>query len=663
MVKISEEAKKVRKSPKISKKKKTEASSPEKKKTKVMNGDQDSPPVKKKKTISKEESEVVTVQDHIETPPASDEEEKSGPESAGDFAKFRISENTVSLLNKKKIYYLFPVQIKTFDSVFDGQDVVVQARTGTGKTLSFALPLVEKLKQKTTGKFGRYPKVLVMTPTRELALQVFNDFDAITQNLRCLCVYGGTPYFPQEKAMRNGVDIIVGTPGRILDHINKGNLHLSEICHVVLDEVDQMLDMGFAPSVEEILQYAYTEDRPHPQTLLFSATCPPWVSKTASKYMKPENMAKIDLIGKDSMKTATTVQHLAVRCHYSQRANCIGDVVQVYSGKFGRAIIFTETKRDANELGLNDAVKVETQVLHGDIEQKQREITLKAFRDGSVKCLVATNVAARGIDIPEVDLVIQINPPKDIESYIHRSGRTGRAGRLGTCICFYKPNEEELLRRVERTAGIKFKRVAPPQPQDILQSSYEDTLKCLDSVPEEVCSKFLEQAEKLSEKYTGGAVEALAAALAHISGATSLSKRSLLNARENYTTWEFKCAFEVRGTGFFWSMIEKNFGADVKGKVSDMKMTKDRTGAVCDIPDELTSFITENWYDSNRVTMAKCESLPELNEPPPRQGGGGRGNFRSRDGFKGRRGGGGGFRGQRGDFRNGMKRKWSDRKY
>lgn len=461
--------------------------------------------------------------------------------------------------------------------------------------------------------------------------------------------------------MRNGVDIVVGTPGRILDHVNKGNLILSEIDHVVLDEVDQMLDMGFAPSVEEILQYAYTDDREQPQTLLFSATCPPWVSKTAEKYMKPEKLTQIDLIGKDSVKTATTVQHLAIRCHYSQRANCIGDVVQVYSGRFGRAIIFTETKREANELALNDAVKVETQVLHGDIEQKQREITLKAFRDGSVKCLVATNVAARGIDIPEVDLVIQINPPKDIESYIHRSGRTGRAGRLGTCICFYKPSEEELLWRVEKTAGIKFDRIAPPQPSDIIASSYEDTLKCLYSVPEEVCSKFLEQAETLSGKYSGGSLEALAAALAHMSGATALFKRSLLSSRENHTTWMFQSSFEVRGTGFFWNVIENNFGSEVKEQIRDLKLTKDKTGAVCDIPDELASTINENWRDSNRLQMSKVVKLPELLEQQGRQNGGqGRGNYKPRGYGNGR--GRGGFRNQRNDYRQGSKRRWNNRR-
>nr|XP_039269918.1 nucleolar RNA helicase 2-like isoform X1 [Styela clava] len=647
-----------------------------------------SEPVKKRKKIAEISlTNDGVVQDYIETPPASDEDEKSQAEIEGDFAKFRISDDTIELLKEKKILYLFPIQIQTFDYVFDGFDVVAQARTGTGKTMSFALPLVEKLQRIGVRRnSGRPPKILVMAPTRELALQVFKDFDAITTKLKCLCIYGGTPYYPQEKAMRAGLDIVVGTPGRILDHVNKGNLHLEEIDHVILDEVDQMLDMGFAPSVEEILQYAYTDDREKPpQTLLFSATCPPWVKKTAGKYMRTKETKHVDLIGKDSMKTATTVQHLAIRCHYTQRAKCIGDVVQVYSGRFGRAIVFTETKRDANELALNDSVKVESQVLHGDIEQRQREITLKAFRDGSVKCLVATNVAARGLDIPEVDLVIQINPPKDIESYIHRSGRTGRAGRLGTCICFYKPNEEELLRRVERTAGIKFKRIGTPQPKDIIQSSYDDTLKCLDAVPEEICSKFLEQAEKVAQKYTGGALEALSAALAHMSGATDLSSRSLLNAQEGFTTWHLKSSIVARGSGFFWNALERCFGQDNKQKMLGMRLTQDKMGCVLDIPNNLTALIKESWRNTDKITMEQAESLPELIEQDSRRSGGGGGGFGrgrggwSRDGgFQNRRsfggqGRGGGFRGRGGGFRGrggssrgggGMKRSWGgDRKY
>ncbi|NXQ82191.1 DDX21 helicase, partial [Nyctibius grandis] len=212
--------------------------------------------------------------------------------------------------------------------------------------------------------------------------------------------------------MRSGIDILVGTPGRIKDHLQSGKLDLTKVKHVVLDEVDQMLDMGFAEQVEDILRVAYKKDsEDNPQTLLFSATCPNWVYDVAKKYMK-SRYEQIDLIGKRTQKAATTVEHLAIECHWSQRAAVIGDVIQVYSGSHGRTIVFCETKKEANELALNASIKQDAQSLHGDIPQKQREITLKGFRNGTFKVMVATNVAARGLDIPEVDLVVQSSPPK-----------------------------------------------------------------------------------------------------------------------------------------------------------------------------------------------------------------------------------------------------------
>ncbi|MBN3281644.1 DDX21 helicase, partial [Polyodon spathula] len=371
----------------------------------------------------------------------------------GAFSNFRISKETISLLKGRGVTYLFDIQSQTFNSVYDGKDVVAQARTGTGKTFSFAIPLIEKLQSvPVERKKGRSPKVLVLTPTRELAIQVSRDFKDITRKLSVACFYGGTAYNGQFDSIRNGIDVLVGTPGRIKDHLQNNRLDLSKVKHVVLDEVDQMLDMGFAEQVEEILGASYKKDsEDNPQTLLFSATCPHWVYDVAKRYMRPK-YEQVDLIGKKTQKAATTVEHLAVSCHWSQRAAVIGDVVRVYSGSHGRTIVFCETKKEANELAMNASIKQDTQCLHGDIPQKQREVTLKGFRNGSFEVLVATNVAARGLDIPEVDLVVQCAPPKDVESYIHRSGRTGRAGRPGVCICFFQRKEEGQLRFVEQRA-------------------------------------------------------------------------------------------------------------------------------------------------------------------------------------------------------------------
>ncbi|PKU33706.1 storkhead-box protein hypothetical protein [Limosa lapponica baueri] len=230
-------------------------------------------------------------------------------------------------------------------------------------------------------------QVLVLCPTRELANQVAKDFKDITRKLTVACFYGGTPYNGQIDLMRSGIDILVGTPGRIKDHLQNGKLDLTKVKHVVLDEVDQMLDMGFAEQVEDILRVAYK---------------------------------------KGGLRSNTVLEKMSKR-----------------------------TLRRPEKV-VDDYFETDCQSLHGDIPQKQREITLKGFRNGTFKVLVATNVAARGLDIPEVDLVVQSSPPKDVESYIHRSGRTGRAGRTGICICFYQRKEEYQLRYVEQKAGVCF---------------------------------------------------------------------------------------------------------------------------------------------------------------------------------------------------------------
>ncbi|XP_042314392.1 nucleolar RNA helicase 2, partial [Sceloporus undulatus] len=568
----------------------------------------------------------------------------------GDFSNFDISKATLDLLKARGVTYLFPVQAKTFKYIYDGKDVIAQARTGTGKTFSFAIPLIEKLQRDSQErKRGRTPKVLVLTPTRELAMQVAKDFKDVTKKLTVACFYGGTAYNGQFDLIRNGIDILVGTPGRIKDHLQNGKLDISSLKHVVLDEVDQMLDMGFAEQVEEILAYTYKKDsESNPQTLLFSATCPHWVYDVAKKYMKSK-YEQIDLIGKKTKKTAMNVEHLAIECHWSQRAAVIGDVLQVYSGSHGRTIIFCETKKEATELALNASIKQDAQSLHGDIPQKQREVTLKGFRNGAFGVLVATNVAARGLDIPEVDLVIQSSPPKDVESYIHRSGRTGRAGRTGMCICFYQRKEDYQLKQVEQKAGITFKRVGVPTATDIIKASSKDAIKSLDSVPPSAIDYFRQSAERLIEEK--GAVEALAAALAHISGATSIEQRSLLNSDAGYVTMRLQCSVEMHSIGYAWRGLKEQLGEDIDNKVFRMRFLKGKTGVCFDIPVAELNKMQQTWQDTRRWQLSVATELPELEESPNeggRGGGGGGSDFRN-----GRRGGGSNFRnGRRGGGRN-----------
>uniref|UniRef100_A0A8C6VQJ2 RNA helicase n=1 Tax=Naja naja TaxID=35670 RepID=A0A8C6VQJ2_NAJNA len=515
---------------------------------------------------------------HVECESDQDQE-LTAEQKEGAFANFDISKATLDLLKARGVTYLFPVQVKTFKPVFEGKDVVAQARTGTGKTFSFAIPLIEKLdRDPQERKRGRPPKVLVLTPTRELAMQVARDFKDITKKLTVACFYGGTAYNGQLDLIRNGIDILVGTPGRIKDHLQNNKLDISKLKHVVLDEVDQMLDMGFAEQVEEILVNSYKKDsEDNPQTLLFSATCPQWVYNVAKKYMKSK-YEQVDLIGKKTKKTAMTVEHLAIECHWSQRAAAIGDVIQVYSGSHGRTIIFCETKKEATELALNASIKQDAQSLHGDIPQKQREVTLKGFRNGAFEVLVATNVAARGLDIPEVDLVIQSSPPK----------------------------------------GITFKRIGVPTATDIIKASSKDAIRSLDSVPPSAIDYFRQSAQQLIEEK--GAVEALAAALAHISGATSIEQRSLLNSDAGYVTMVLQCSVEMHATGYAWRGLKEQLGEDIDNKISRMCFLKGKMGVCFDIPKAELNKIKETWQDTRRWQLSVATELPEL-ENTPREGG------------------------------------------
>ncbi|KAM7323745.1 hypothetical protein ACRRTK_017851 [Alexandromys fortis] len=636
------------------------------KKGKEANGDIGEKSPNLKNGFSHAESSDATGEDSSET-----EKEIPVEQKEGAFSNFPISEETIKLLKARGVSYLFPVQAKTFHHVYSGKDLIAQARTGTGKTFSFAIPLIEKLQSGLQErKRGRAPQVLVLAPTRELANQVSKDFSDITKKLSVACFYGGTPYGSQIERMRSGIDILVGTPGRIKDHLQNGKLDLTKLKHVVLDEVDQMLDMGFADQVEEILCVAYKKDsEDNPQTLLFSATCPHWVFNVAKKYMK-STYEQVDLIGKKTQKAAITVEHLAIKCHWSERAAVIGDVIRVYSGHQGRTIIFCETKREAQELSQNSCIKQDAQSLHGDIPQKQREITLKGFRNGSFGVLVATNVAARGLDIPEVDLVVQSCPPKDVESYIHRSGRTGRAGRTGVCICFYQHKEEYQLVQVEQKAGIKFKRVGVPSATEIIKASSKDAIRLLDSVPPTAISHFKQSAEKLIEEK--GAVEALAAALAHISGATSVDQRSLINSQAGFVTMILQCSIEMPNISYAWKELKEQLGEGIDAKVRGMVFLKGKLGVCFDVRTEAVTEIQEKWHDSRRWQLSVATEQPELEGPVdgyrvgrgPRDGN--RGAFRGQRGGsrnfrgQGQRGGNRNFRGQRpGGGNKGQKRSFS----
>lgn len=318
--------------------------------------------------------------------------------------------------------------------------------------------------------------------------------------------------------------MVVGTPGRLLDLSERGAIRFTEVRAFILDETDQMLDIGFQEHIEKILEFITQQcDAAKLQKILFSATIPEWVRGIANKFMSKE-VVTIDLVKNSNIQTTTTVEHLALFVpQINAKIDTMRDVHQVYGGSHSRVIIFTETKQEANDIMLKANLKVECQVLHGDIPQKQREITFEGFRQGQFKCLIATNVAARGLDIPEVDLIVQLGPPKDVESYIHRSGRTARAGRKGVCITFYTRRQSELITRIERIAKITFKKVGAPQPDEIIEAAAKDIATSFATVHPDCLKPFASTADDLVAEF--GQKQALQRALAIISGNTQPIKQ------------------------------------------------------------------------------------------------------------------------------------------
>lgn len=325
--------------------------------------------------------------------------------------------------------------------------MIARDLTGSGKTLGFALPIVEYLRKNRLFGSGR-AQAVCLAPTRELALQITNTFLYLRSHpneYQCVTVYGGTPIEPQVRALQRGVDIFVGTTGRVLDHIERGNIDFSDMKTIVLDEADQMLRQGFKEDVEKILSKIRAV-RKELQICLFSATVPDWVNELAREHMKP-NLKMVDLCQDLRNKTAKKVQHLVIDCPFHKRVSVLADVITCYGGQ-GKSICFTSTKAECNQLALTDKIKQGIEVMHGDIPQSQREITLQRFKDTKFRCLGATDVASRGLDIPHVDLVVQIEPPKDTETYIHRSGRTARAGNSGICVTFFNDKTRYLIDKI-----------------------------------------------------------------------------------------------------------------------------------------------------------------------------------------------------------------------
>lgn len=356
-------------------------------------------------------------------------------QTAKSFADFGVRQDISDALAAVGITSPFPIQELTLPVALSGQDIIGQAKTGTGKTLGFGLPTIQRVVGRDDEgwadlEYPGAPQALILVPTRELAIQVGEDLAiaAKLRNARVATLYGGVPIEPQAELLRRGLEVAVGTPGRIIDLYQQGFLNLKQVKIVVLDEADEMLDLGFQPSVEKILSYL-PEDR---QSMLFSATMPGPVIAMARQYMtKPMRISAAD--PEDASKTKASIRQVVYRAHHLDKDEMIGRILRA-TGR-GRTVIFTKTKRDAARVAeelVNRGFAAAP--LHGDLNQVAREQALKAFRTGKVDILVATDVAARGIDVEDVTHVINHRVPEDEKTYLHRTGRTGRAGNEGTAI-------------------------------------------------------------------------------------------------------------------------------------------------------------------------------------------------------------------------------------
>jgi ATP-dependent RNA helicase DeaD len=348
------------------------------------------------------------------------------------------------------------IQAATIPTLLAGRDVVGLAQTGTGKTAAFALPILARLdvSQKT-------PQALVLAPTRELALQVceaFERYAAHLKNVHILPVYGGQGYGVQLSALRRGVHIIVGTPGRIMDHLDKGTLDLSELKYLVLDEADEMLKMGFAEDVETIL--ADTPD--DKQVALFSATMPATIRRMSQQYLHdPE-----EITVKTKTQTHSNISQRYLVVSYQQKVDALTRILEVEN--FEGMIIFVRTKNVTEELAEKLRARgYEAAAINGDIAQAQRERTVNQLKSGKLDILVATDVAARGLDVERISHVVNFDIPTDSEPYVHRIGRTGRAGRTGDAISFVTPRERSLLSRIEKATKQPITPMQLPSVEDV----------------------------------------------------------------------------------------------------------------------------------------------------------------------------------------------------
>jgi len=394
------------------------------------------------------------------------------------FAALGCSEALLAALAKRGFETPMPVQAQTIMPGLEGRDLLVQSRTGSGKTLAYGLPLLQRLSE------ARHTQALILAPTRELAQQVGAELHTLMPKLPIANLVGGVAYQPQLRSLQMGAPVVVGTPGRVMDHMNRGTLDLSHVSMIVLDECDEMLNMGFLEDVETILAKVPAG----PQTYLFSATLPAPIAKLAKRFLKDPVQIQLAEAGEHAVHA--DIAHTPVLAPDHQHVRALVNLL--LKDQPSSALIFTKTKAQTEEVAEELTVSgLPAAFLHGDLAQATRTRILGQFKDGKLRYLVATDVAARGLDIEGLPLVVHMGIPTQLESYIHRSGRTGRAGAKGTSLALVGWKESRILLAWSRRGGLTLDWRAVPTPAEIREAQ---ATKLLDGIQGSVSAALLQQA-------------------------------------------------------------------------------------------------------------------------------------------------------------------------
>ncbi len=465
--------------------------------------------------------------------------EDSKAKTISTFSQFELKPALHKALDQVGYETPTPIQEQTIALLLEKKDVLGQAQTGTGKTAAFALPLLSNLNLRQ-----KDPQVLVLTPTRELAIQVaeaFKKYASEMKSFHVLPIYGGQEYRGQIRGLQRGVHVVVGTPGRVMDHMRRGTLKLGNLTTLVLDEADEMLRMGFIDDVEWILEQTPGKR----QIALFSATMPQQIRRIATRYLKDP----VQITIKDKTTTATTIRQRFWPVSGMHKLDALTRILE--AEPFEAMLIFVRTKTATVELSAKlEARGYASTPLNGDIKQNQRERTIEQLKKGKLDILVATDVAARGLDVEHISHVVNYDIPHDTEGYVHRIGRTGRAGRQGDAILFVAPREKRMLHAIERSTNQKIELMELPSTELINdQRIVKFKQRITDTLATEELGQFYQMIEQYQQEHNVPALEIAASLAKLLQGDSPFMLQAKANRRKEVESWQDDDAKPRRNRG------------------------------------------------------------------------------------------------------------------